>query len=280
MQSYGVQVYDFDWIDQYNNPRSLALNISRPLIFVAVPAVALALATSSSHAQRNEFNTSRMTLANYAMHTPAAEYMAEAIESYRREQYERAFGRYRLAANWANKHAQAWVAWMYLLGRGVERDPVRAAAWMKLSAERGYPDLVEESKNIMSSLSMEQRAHAELIYSEELLPNYGDEVAIPKTRREMRRDRMKASGSRVGYTGNIREIVTENDNYHSGAIFYAEDRWDFTKVIQFETLAHEAIAQGRVTLGDFTLVGDEVEQIRDESDSTLPESTDETDAEQ
>jgi len=232
---------------------------SRGIAF-AVLAVAVCLATDAP-AQADGAEPDRMTLSNYAIRTPSAIHMAIARRDYYRGQYASAFARYTLAARWANKHAQAWLGWMYLLGRGVERDTKRAWAWMKLAAERGYPEFVEEAENFLINLNRWERIHARLIYYQELLPKYGDKVAIPRTERQMWRRKMEVSGTRLGHIGNLRHGDPTN--------FYAEDQWDFHKVVAFETRAHNVIARarGRVTLGDLRVVDESAEDGGNETDS-------------
>ena len=62
----------------------------------------------------------------------------KADELFREDAYERALTIYRdELAPLGDKFAQYMVGYMYLAGKGVERDPVTALAWYCLAAERG-----------------------------------------------------------------------------------------------------------------------------------------------
>lgn len=204
---------------------------------------------------RAQAGSDRMTLDNYAINTPSWRPMAEGLRSYRSGGYKRAFAKFRFASNWANKHAQAWVGWMYLLGQGVEKDVPRAYAWLKLAAERGYPSFVDDVEALSGAMDKVALAHGELILNQELLPNLGDEVAIRRTSREMWSEKMKVTGSRVGYSGRLQGVEHTELGRFQGEVFYAADRWDFERVVAFETRAHLAMARGTIRLRDLHLPG-------------------------
>ena len=218
----------------------------------------------------------RMTVDNYMINTPSWSHMAEALRAYRIGQFRRAFGRFRLAANWANKHAQAWIGWLYTTGQGVEQDVPRAYAWLKLAAERGYPTFVEDVEALRGTMSPEELAHGELILSQELLPQLGDEVAVRRTSREMWSERMKVSGSRVGYTGNLQVVDHADLGTFYGGAFYAADRWNLKRVIQFETRLHFAMANTSIKLHDLHLPGkiEPADKETDEPDSSRESEND------
>lgn len=196
-----------------------------------------------------------MTIDNYAINTPSWIHMVEGLRSYRHGEFRRAFGRFRLASNWANKHGQAWIGWMYTLGQGVEKDVPRAYAWLKLAAERGYPTFVEDVQALSEAMSPVELAHGELILTHELLPELGDEVAVRRTSMEMWTERMRVTGSRVGYTGRLQRVEHSNLGSFYGGAFYAADRWNFERVIEFETKVHSAMAKTSVELRDLYLPG-------------------------
>jgi len=225
--------------------------LARILLSLALPMVA----QSALSQDRDQAGSSLMTIDNYAINTPSWTHMVEGLRSYRNGEFKRAFGRFRLASNWANKHAQAWIGWMYTLGQGVEKDVPRAYAWLTLAAERGYPTFVADVEALSDAMSREELAHGELILNQELLPQLGDEVAVRRTSREMWSERMKVSGSRVGYTGRL-QVVDHSDlgTFYGGA-FYAADRWNLARVIQFETKVHLAMANTSVELRDLYLPG-------------------------
>ncbi|MEM1081429.1 MAG: hypothetical protein AAGH65_07590, partial [Pseudomonadota bacterium] len=117
--------------------------------------------------------------------------------------YPAALTHYKSAARWADKFAQYNVGIMYLRGYGTEFDPVRAWAWFELSAERGYPEMVETADLLWDKFNGAQQRRARDIFENELLPDYSDDARKSLTARRMERERRQATGSRVGSIGNL-----------------------------------------------------------------------------
>ena len=103
---------------------------------------------------------------------------------------------------------------MHLRGEGTDFDPVQAWAWLELSAERGYPSMVEAANELFDLLDEEQRRQARRLLDQELMPEYGDAVAVPRAQVEMDRRRRQSTGSRVGgraMLGMLRVIDVQGD---------------------------------------------------------------------
>lgn len=218
-----------------------------------------------SNAQVVNFN-------NYAQNAPGTRFLERGNMFFRQGDYDAAVGNFRLAAHWADKLAQFNLGMMYVNGDGVERDPLRGWAWIKLSAERGYPKNVAVAADIWNQFTDEHRNVAKAILEQELKPRYGDEVAIPRTSNEMKRmlARDTSGGSRVGVNRAV--YVTGRDGtFVSGNQFFRDERWDFEKIVQFETRLHKAIGDGNVILRDFQTVEDG-ESATDTSDAEESES--------
>lgn len=194
---------------------------------------------------------------NYAANAPGTPFLERGNMFFRQGDYDAAVGNFRLAAHWADKLAQFNLGMMYVNGDGVARDPLRGWAWIKLSAERGYPKNVAVAADIWNQFTDEHRKVAEQILEEELRPRYGDEVAIPRTSNEMKRmlARNTSGGSRVGVNRAV--YVTGRDGtFVSGDQFFRDERWNFEKIVQFETRLHKAIGGGTVILRDFETLED------------------------
>lgn len=189
----------------------------------------------------------------YAEFTPGFEFLREGIAYYESGDYERALEKFESAAFWADKTAQAQLGRMHALGQGVVRDPARGWAWLKLAAERGYPQFVSTTDTVWEALPPGQRDKATTILEEELEPEYGDDVAIPRTDRRMSRDLRRTTGSRLGanyYPRTIEHHAAEEggEAYFSGETFYARDLWDFRRIVELETKLFKARASGRVEI--------------------------------
>lgn len=195
---------------------------------------------------------------NYADNAPGTQFLERGNRFYRQDDYEAAAGYFRLAARWADKMAQFNLGLLYVNGQGVARDPLRGWAWIKLSAERGYPKNVGIAADIWEQFRDEHREVARRILEEELKPEFGDEVAIPRTANEMKRMRARktSGGSRVG-VNRVVYVTDRNGNFESGNQFFRDARWDFEKIVQFETRLQKALGGGNVILRDFQTLDDD-----------------------
>jgi len=206
---------------------------------------------------------------NYADNAPGTQFLERGNRFFRQNDYDAAAGYFRLAARWADKMAQFNLGMLYVNGQGVERDPLRGWAWIKLSAERGYPKNVKVAADIWSHFKDEHKKVARRILEEELKPEYGDEVAIPRTSNEMKRTlaRKTSGGSRIGVNRAV-YVTDRGGNFESGEQFFRDARWDFEQIVQFETRLQKALGSGNVRLRDFRTLddGDETSAGADSSD--------------
>lgn len=221
--------------------------------------LAFALMMGGTNAQASPFH--------FAEHTPGFDIFADAQRAYDSGFHFSAFHKFRRAAHWADKMAQHNLGVMIYRGEGVDRDPARAWAWFELSAERGYPELVGIANAVWDELEPGQRKRARRILEEELEPRYGDEVAVPRTARRMERERRNIAGSRVGFVGNMQVYDVGTVGARSGEEYFDSEKWDFRKVMQREKQVFEALARGRVTIGDLEFVDDEDAESAERADS-------------
>lgn len=220
------------------------------ILFFAGFVLATAFRTTAVDAQVVNFS-------NYAQNAPGTQFLERGNMFFRQGDYDAAVGNYRLAAHWADKLAQFNLGMMYVNGDGVDRDPLRGWAWIKLSAERGYPKNAAVAADIWNQFTDEHRKVAKDILEKELKPRYGDEVAVPRTSNEMKRmlARNTSGGSRVGVNRAV--YVTGRDGtFVSGDQFFRDERWNFAKIVQFETRLQKAIGGGNVILRDFQTLED------------------------
>lgn len=98
----------------------------------------------------------------------------KAERAYAEGDFKEAMWQYRTrVAPIGDKFAQHTIGYMYAAGEGVSQDPVTAAAWFLVAAERGHEQLVEVSQNALRELSEPQRERAREI-AEELREELGD----------------------------------------------------------------------------------------------------------
>lgn len=197
----------------------------------------------------------------YGEHVPSAWEMRQGRHKYQSGNFTAAFWHYMNAAVWADKFAQYNIGVMYLRGEGVEFDAVRGWAWLELAAERGYPDMVQAADQLYELLDAEQRAEGERILREELLPDYGDATRVPATARRMERELRKATGSRTGSQAMLSFLRVYDGSGISrrGDEYYAAAKWDFERIVRFETQLMKDLANAGATLGEFRILEDEMD---------------------
>jgi uncharacterized protein len=184
----------------------------------------------------------------------------EAMNAYENGQFGEALRKYRESARWADKVSQYNLGVMYYLGEGTEPDLATAWAWFELSAERGYPQMVQAAKGAWDALDEAGRARAQSVL-DELRPEYGDAVALERTKKYMDRERRDVTGSRTGFVGGLRvrtRTMPEGMDV-DGESFYAEERWDYESIVELEGRVFDNMASGHVEVGDMEEVEDEVE---------------------
>ncbi|MEM7055023.1 MAG: hypothetical protein AAF446_10840, partial [Pseudomonadota bacterium] len=179
-------------------------------------------------------------------HTPSYDEMVWGMRAYEASMFHAALAHFKNAARWADKFAQYNVGAMYLRGEGTDYDAARGWAWIELSAERGYPEMVDMSEKLWAMLSEPEQRKAMQIYQDEILPEYGDHLAIEKTALRMHRDRRQATGSRLGFASGFLNVYDRSGRPRAGTEFYAAEKWDFETIISYETqLAFDRV-RGRV----------------------------------
>jgi len=196
---------------------------------------------------------------DYNEHTPGYRYMEEGQRAYSNGFFGSAMAKYKVAARWADKFAQYNIGVMHLRAEGVDFDPVKAWAWLELAAERDYPQMVEAADDLYAMLDAQQQAEGRDYLERELLPRFGDEARVEPTALKMRQDRRRATGSRVGGRGFLAflTVIDGSGQTRRGDEYYAAEKWDFERIIEYETEVMFAIASGGVDLGELELIGDD-----------------------
>lgn len=161
---------------------------------------------------------------------------------------EAAYGFFQRAAFYADKPSQAMVAEMLWNGTGTGADRALAYAWMDLAAERGYEGFVELRERYWAALTPAERERA-VAEGEAVYARFGDAAAKPRIATILRRERRAITGSRTGFTGNLRIMVPgpAGPEEIDGSKFYDDRYWDPDKYQQW----HDAIwAKPRVARVD------------------------------
>ncbi len=86
-------------------------------------------------------------------------------ELFERGEYDRAYFIYRNElVPVGDKYAQYMIGFMHLTGMGVDEDPVMAAAWYRLAAERGTPQFVAVRDMLMSDMTEDERRRSDQVF--------------------------------------------------------------------------------------------------------------------
>lgn len=131
---------------------------------------------------------------------PGEYYFALGVQAAKKGDYAHAMAMYKVAASWAYKPAEYNLGVMYLSGQGSSVDLPTAMAWMALAAERHEPQYVRAKQLVYAQLSKDQFEQANAVWRE-LLPTYGDDVALPRAKARWREALQNQTGSRVGSSG-------------------------------------------------------------------------------
>lgn len=210
-----------------------------------------------------------------AEHAPGTEPHFKGVQAYEAGRFWQARNYFTVSARFADKMSQFYMGLIHFNGDGLTADHARGWAWFQLSAERGYPQMMEIADRVWDQLSPQQRDRGRQILEQELLPEFGDAVTVQRTARRMRQNRLQMTGSRLGTTPGLMEIYegpvdpdaagstgtgtargasTGTSPNRSRYDFYAEDEWDFYAILEREARVFKGFPEERVRLGEFEVL--------------------------
>ncbi len=195
------------------------------LVF-ALPQIAAAQAARKA-TPTDPTEDALMTSAGFLAAHPDLRYRLHGLDEYRQGNHRDAFRFFQRAAYYADKPSQGMIAEMLWQGQGVARDRALAYAWMDLAAERGYRGFLGLRERYWSGLDEDERARA-VSEGQELYARYGDAAAQPRIAAVLRRERRRATGSRVGAVGNVQIYIPGPGGMKriDGSTFYDPQYWD------------------------------------------------------
>lgn len=190
---------------------------------------------------------------------PDLRWRREGLHAYANDRHDEAMRHFLTAARYADKPAQAMIAEMHWKGIGVPQDRAIGYAWMDLAAERFYSNFIIKREQYWGDMSPAEQAAA-IERGQPLLAEYGDDAAKPRMATVLRRNRA-ATGSRVGFTGNLEIISFTGPNAGSGLRiradeYYAAKYWEPDKYFEWQDQMWDAPPprRGRVDVGDIESV--------------------------
>lgn len=214
-----------------------------------------------------------MRSAGFLSSHPDLRFRLLALEKRKANEPEEAFKFFQRAAFYADKPSQAMVAEMLWDGVGTPRDRPLAYAWMDLAAERNYALFVEARERYWQQLDEAERTRA-IEAGQDIYARYGDEAAQPRIANTLRRARMTVTGSRTGFTGNLRIIVPGplGDEAIDGSKFYDERYWDPAKYQAWHDAVWMNPRVGTVAVGEAKQVPGEAAESRIPKTEPLPDA--------
>jgi hypothetical protein len=129
---------------------------------------------------------------------------------YAKGDYKAALKYFEYGARYADKLSQLSIGLMYANGRGVDRDPITACAWLALAAQRKFPSFVATRDRVCTTLTSTQRDQAIAVLNK-LLPVYGDAVAKKRMVRALQFAKMEMTGSRLGSDSGVMQVAASTN---------------------------------------------------------------------
>ena len=123
-----------------------------------------------------------------------------------------------------DKYAQYMVGFMYQSGIGVEADPVAAAAWYQLAAERGTREFVVVRDRFMHVMD-EKDAEESVALFKQLRLKYCDLAVVLASIKRNVRELQSRTGSRIGSQSSpVVVFKPGSSNYSAGSVYYGAIR--------------------------------------------------------
>jgi uncharacterized protein len=214
-----------------------------------------------------------MMTAGFLAHHPDLRYRLLGMEAMKDGRAEDALRFFQRASFYSDKPSQGMVAEMLWNGQGVKQDRALGYAWMDLAAERGYVGFLGLRERYWKELDEAERARA-IEQGRDVYARYGDAAAAPRLAAQLRFGRRQSTGSRTGFSGNMKIIVPGPSGTETidGSKFHDERYWDPRQYMAWHDRIWKAPRIGRVDVGDLEVVrATDAEQQRSRIPETLPE---------
>ncbi len=172
------------------------------------------------------------------------------MDEHARGNYAHAMTAFRRAAHFGDKPSQAMLAEMYWRGEGTPVQAAEAYIWMDLAAERKYEVFLSLRERYWASLSEAERADA-LARGQSYYDEFGDDVALKRLEKKLRRGKRAVTGSRVGFVGALTILIpTPGGNVSvSGDDYYDDTWWDLDHYLSWQAETWQKPVTGHVEVG-------------------------------
>jgi hypothetical protein len=135
---------------------------------------------------------------------PGEYFFRLGVEAINKQDYRYAITLYKIAASWAYKPAEYNLGVIFVKGEGgVPEDRPQGLAWLTLAAERNDKNYVAARDRVRSALTPDELSKADALAAD-LNQTYGDAHALPRAKQRWHEVRANATGSHVGFIGNLK----------------------------------------------------------------------------
>lgn len=216
-----------------------------PLLLACLPGPAVAQAQKAAPAP-DPLMSNEAFLSGH----PDLLHRLRGLEAYKAGKHQEAFVHFKRAALYADKPSQGMVAEMLWAGLGTPQDRVLAYIWMDLAAERGYRPFLAPRERYWGELDEAERTHA-LEEGKAVYAKYGDAAAQPRLDLALRRERLRATGSRTGFVGSVQIFIPGPNGMEQidGSKFYDPKYWDPRQYRAWHDAVWTSPRQASVTVG-------------------------------
>jgi hypothetical protein len=210
----------------------------------------LASGAQAQSPRRDSADREIMSTSTFLSAHPDLRFRMLGLEAWQKGDYATAMTAFRRGARYADKPSQGMVAELLWNGQGAPVDRPLAHAWMQVASERGFKVMLLNRDRYWAAMNPAERERA-LALAPKVAAEYGDAVAKPRVERKMRQVRNSSTGSRTGFTGNLRIILPSphGDVTVDGSQFFDDRFWKPADYWAWQAADWKELPKGRVKVG-------------------------------
>ena len=233
------------------------MKFARPLLLTLGLALVLPLPIAAQTPAPATTDELVMTSSGFLSYHPDLRFRLLGLGEYRKGNFTDAMVYFRRAARYADKPSQGMIAEMLWKGQGTAVDRPAAYVWMDLASERAYKMMLVQREKYWNDMDEAERARA-LEIGDALFLEYADAYAKPRLDQKLRQGKRKVTGSRTGFTGNLKISIPGPNGSRTidGSDFYDEKFWNTNLYLRMQDGDWKEFGEGRVDIGELQSVGE------------------------
>jgi len=233
------------------------MKFARPLLLALGLALLSPLPIAAQTSSATSTDELVMTSSGFLSYHPDLRFRLLGLADYRKGNYVEAMVNFRRAARYADKPSQGMIAEMLWKGQGTAVDRPAAYAWMDLASERAYKMMLVQREKYWTDLTEAERASS-LEIGDAIFLEYADTYAKPRLAQKLRQGKLRATGSRTGFVGNLKISIPGPNGSRSidGSAFYDEKFWNPNLYFRMQDSDWKEFGEGSVDIGELQSVGE------------------------